>query len=272
MSTYKPQVSVIIPTRDEAECIEPLVERLTHSLHGITSEIIFADDSSDDTPSIIAEIADTSKVPVVLVHRPVGERVGGLGGAVVAGLSVASGEVAVVMDGDLQHPPECIPEMLEALSTQGVDLVVGSRYSDGGHADGLSNRTRRTVSKGVTDITRLVFPRRLRVISDPMSGFFTLKTAAIDVEQLRPIGYKILLEIVLRTRGLRVGQVGFEFAPRFGGESKANLREGMKFFVHIIRLRTATAIAFRKRPRSLQVAHASYETQLPPQAASAVRS
>ncbi|HEX4863776.1 MAG TPA: glycosyltransferase [Acidimicrobiales bacterium] len=256
MTDLKPQVSIIIPTRDEAECIEPLVERLAQSLRGIPSEIIFADDSSDHTPSIIEKVADSSVLPIVCLHRAAGERIGGLGGAVVAGLRLASGEVAIIMDGDLQHPPECIPNMVTELQGQAVDLIVGSRYSDGGHANGLSNRTRRSVSKGVTDVTRLLFPRRLRVVSDPMSGFFALKTAAIDIERLRPIGYKILLEIVLRNRGLRVGEVGFDFAPRFGGESKATMHEGFRFLAHIVRLRVATAIPFRRRTGTLQVAHA----------------
>jgi dolichol-phosphate mannosyltransferase len=256
MTDLKPQVSIIVPTRDEAECVEPLVERLVESLEGIPAEIIFADDSSDHTPSIVEKVADTSSVPILCLHRAAGERVGGLGGAVVAGLRLASGEVAVVMDGDLQHPPEYIPQMVAALQSQAVDLVVGSRYSDGGHADGLSNRTRRTVSKGVTDVTRLFFPKRLRVVSDPMSGFFALKIATIDIDRLRPIGYKILLEIVLRNRSLRVGEVGFDFAPRFAGESKASMREGFRFVAHIVRLRVATAVPFRRNTGSLQVAHA----------------
>jgi dolichol-phosphate mannosyltransferase len=256
VTNYETQLSVIVPTRNEAECIEALVDRLEEALEGISAEIIFADDSSDHTPSIIEKVADRSTVPVICLHRPPEERVGGLGGAVVAGLQIAGGEIAVVMDGDLQHPPESIPLMLHSLQTEGVDMVVGSRYSDGGDAGGLSNLTRRTVSKGVTDITRLVFPRRLRVISDPMSGFFMFRTAAVDNDELRPIGYKILLEIVMRNRNLSVGEVGFEFAPRFGGDSKANLREGFRFIGHILRLRVATAIPFRKRGGSLQVAHA----------------
>lgn len=256
MTDFKPQVSVIIPTKDEADCVEPLVDRLMDSLRGISAEIIFVDDSNDHTPSIIEKVADASSLPILCLHRDAGVRIGGLGGAVVAGLRLATGEVAVVMDGDLQHPPEYIPGMLTALEGHLVDLIVGSRYSDGGHALGLSNLTRRTVSKGVTDVTRFLFPKRLRVVSDPMSGFFMLKMNAIDIDRLHPIGYKILLEIILRSRGLRVGEVGFDFAPRFGGESKASVREGFRFLAHIVRLRVATALPFRRRTGTLQVAQA----------------
>jgi dolichol-phosphate mannosyltransferase len=256
MGDPKPEVSVIVPTKDEAECVEPLVERLVAALSGVSAEIIFADDSSDHTPSIIEKVSDTAALPVLCVHRPPGERRGGLGGAVVAGLRVASGEFAVVMDGDLQHPPEYVPLLIEALNAQAVDLIVASRYSDGGQAGGLSNQTRRTVSRAVTDLARVMFPRRLRVVSDPMSGFFSFRIAAVEIERLRPIGYKILLEVILRSRRLRVGEIGFDFAPRFGGTSKATFREGLRFLVHIFRLRVATIVRFRRRVGALQVAHA----------------
>jgi dolichol-phosphate mannosyltransferase len=88
-----------------------------------------------------------------------------------------------------------------------------------------------------------------------MSGFFSLRLAAVEVEQLRPIGYKILLEVILRNK-LRVGEIGFEFAPRFGGASKATFQEGLRFLVHIARLRVATVLRFRRRAGSLRVAHA----------------
>lgn len=256
MTDVRPVVSVIIPTRDEAECIEPLVGRLEESLEGISAEVIFADDSSDHTPEIVEKVADTSILPILCMHRSPGERTGGLGGAVVAALRLATGETAVVMDGDLQHPPEYIPLMLSALKTEPVDMIVGSRYSDGGQANGLSNRTRRMVSNGVTDIARFIFPKRLRTLSDPMSGFFAFNVAAVEIDRLHPIGYKILLEIVLRNRGMQVGEIGIDFAPRFGGESKATMREGMKFFIHIARLRLATAARLRRNSGTLQVAHA----------------
>jgi dolichol-phosphate mannosyltransferase len=255
MSDLKPQVSVIVPTRDEADCIEPLVDRLVAALGTVQAEIIFADDSSDHTPSIIEKVADTATIPIVCLHRSPDERVGGLGGAVVAGLRIASGELVVVMDGDLQHPPECVPALIEALNSQQADLIVASRYSDGGKASGLSNQTRRTVSRAVTRLARVMFPRRLRLVSDPMSGFFSMRIAAVEVDRLRPIGYKILLEVLLRNR-MRVGEIGFDFAPRYGGASKANFHEGMRFLAHILRLRVATVLRYRRRVGPLQVAHA----------------
>ena len=233
-------ISVIVPSKNEAPSIEPLVARLAGALNGSTAEVIFADDSTDDTPKVIKQVAETAPFPVVCLHRPPGQRTGGLGGAVLAGLRASTGDVAVVMDGDLQHPPETVPKMVRALDEQSVDVVLGSRYADGGNANGLSNQGRRSISRGATDVARALFPRRLAKVSDPMSGFFALRMAALDVDCLHPMGFKIFLEIILRNTKLRIGEVGFPFAPRFGGESKADLREGMRFLMHIFRLRLST--------------------------------
>jgi dolichol-phosphate mannosyltransferase len=233
---------VIVPSKNEAPSIEPLVARLSGALNGSTAEVIFADDSTDQTPAVIKQVAETAPFPVVCLHRPPGQRTGGLGGAVLAGLRASTGDIAVVMDGDLQHPPETVPEMVRALEEQGVDVILASRYTNGGSADGLSNHGRRSISRGATDVARALFPRRLAKVSDPMSGFFALRMAALDVDCLRPMGFKIFLEIILRNTKLRIGEVGFPFAPRFGGESKAGLREGMRFLMHIFRLRLATMV------------------------------
>jgi dolichol-phosphate mannosyltransferase len=242
------RVSVIVPTKNEAANIEPLVARLSRALNGSTAELIFADDSTDDTPQVIRDIAKNAPISVVCLHRPVAERTGGLGGAVLAGLRVSTGDIAIVMDGDLQHPPECVPDLVRVLDDEDVDVVIASRYSNGGQADGLSNQSRRSISRAVTDVAKVLFPRRLAPVSDPMSGFFAVRMAVVDVERLRPMGFKILLEIILRNSRLRVGEVGFTFAPRFGGESKAGMREGFRFFAHMFRLRMATLRPGARRP------------------------
>jgi glycosyltransferase involved in cell wall biosynthesis len=240
-------ISVIIPTKNEAGSIEPLVARLSSVLNGNTAEVIFADDSTDDTPQIIRKIAENASIPIVCLHRAPAERAGGLSGAVVAGLRVSTGDIAIVMDGDLQHPPESLPEMVRILDDQDVDVVVGSRYSNGGHANGLSKESRHRISRAVTGIAKALFPHRLNQVSDPMSGFFAVRLAALDVEKLRPMGFKIFLEVVLRNTKLRVREMGFAFAPRHSGKSKASLREGMRFFAHISRLRLSTAATPRLR-------------------------
>jgi dolichol-phosphate mannosyltransferase len=239
-------VSVVVPTRNERENIGPLIARLSEVLPAGQAEVIFVDDSTDDTPEVIAAIAETAALPVLTMHRGPGERVGGLGGAVVAGLRLAVGRVVVVMDGDLQHPPETIPDLIRPIELGEADVVVASRYSDNGGAGGLATRSRVGVSHLATRLTKALFPRRLQEISDPMSGFFAVRLAAVDIDSLRPVGFKILLEAVARCR-LTVAEVGFRFAPRYSGESKASFREGIRFATHLTRLRIGTLLTPRQR-------------------------
>jgi dolichol-phosphate mannosyltransferase len=228
-------VTVIVPTRNEVGNIAELMRRLVPSLPP-DSEVVFVDDSDDETPAAISDAASTSQVPVRLVHRPRGQRDDGLGGAVVAGLRVAKGTWCVVMDADLQHPPEVVPELVAEGERSGSHLVVGSRYSGAGDASGLANGGRAAVSTWATRVTKSFFPRRLAAVSDPMSGFFAVRRDAVDIEALRPRGFKILLEIAVRSGPLRTREVPFHFAPRFTGESKASLREGFRLATLMLRL------------------------------------
>jgi dolichol-phosphate mannosyltransferase len=239
-------ISVVVPTRNERENVGPLIERLSAALPEGQSQVIFVDDSSDDTARVIASIAENSRIPVLVLHREPGERLGGLGGAVVDGLRLAEGRVAVVMDGDLQHPPETIPDLIGPIDQGDADLVVASRYRGNGEAVGLANRSRVGVSHAATVLAKSAFPRRLQDVSDPMSGFFALRRDAVDLDSLHPVGFKILLEAVARCR-LRVAEVGFTFAPRHSGESKANLREGLRFATHLTRLRVGTLLTPRQQ-------------------------
>jgi dolichol-phosphate mannosyltransferase len=239
-------ISVVVPTRNERENVGPLIERLSAALPVGESQIIFVDDSSDDTAQVIASIAEKSCIPVLVLHREPGERAGGLGGAVVAGLRLAEGRVAVVMDGDLQHPPETIPDLIGPIDRGDADLVVASRYRAHGEAAGLASRSRVGVSHAATLLTKSAFPRRLQDVSDPMSGFFALRRDAVDLDSLHPVGFKILLEAVARCR-LRVAEIGFTFAPRHSGESKADLREGLRFATHLTRLRVGTLLTARQQ-------------------------
>jgi glycosyltransferase involved in cell wall biosynthesis len=240
------EVSVVVPTRNERQNVGPLMARLSEALPTGQAEVIFVDDSTDDTPDVIAAVAETATLPVLTLHRGPGERAGGLGGAVVAGLRLAVGRVVVVMDGDLQHPPETIPELIRPIELGEADIVVASRYREDGGAGGLATRSRASVSRLATTLTKLVFPRRLQEISDPMSGFFAVRLAAVDIDSLRPVGFKILLEAVARCR-LTVAEVGFTFAPRYSGESKASFSEGIRFAGHLTRLRLGTLLTARQQ-------------------------
>ncbi|HET9771476.1 MAG TPA: polyprenol monophosphomannose synthase [Acidimicrobiia bacterium] len=230
-------VSLIVPTRNEAGNISELLVRLDRLPAGVLGEVVFVDDSEDDTPAAIAYLAPSVDFPVAVVHREPGMRVGGLSGAVVEGFRRARGDWVAVMDADLQHPPEVLADLLATGEQGRADIVCATRNVDGGRA-GL-NAARDLISRSFTACARRVFPRRLRGVSDPMSGFFLVRKAAIDPEVLRPTGFKILLEILVRTPGLRRAEVGYEFAARFAGDSKASLKEGVVYLRHLARLRLA---------------------------------
>jgi dolichol-phosphate mannosyltransferase len=132
-----PDLSVIVPTRNEAGNIRPLLARLGDALRGTAAEVLVVDDSDDATPEIARRIAAGSALPVRVHARPPGQRPGGLGGAVLAGLTEALGPLCVVMDADLQHPPELLGTLLNA-ARSGADFVIASRFMDGGADDGLS--------------------------------------------------------------------------------------------------------------------------------------
>ncbi|MDQ1572113.1 MAG: dolichol-phosphate mannosyltransferase [Actinomycetota bacterium] len=228
------QVSVIVPTFNEAPNIQELVDRIQQSLRGRQAEIVFVDDSTDDTADAIEKAALTAELPVRVIQRT--QPVGGLSGAVLEGLKASTSEWCIVMDGDLQHPPEVIPALLTSGIEQDVDVVVASRHVDGGSSAGLSGRVRHLVSNSATILTRAMFPTRLRNCSDPMTGFFAVRRASIDLNSLRPRGFKILLEVLARNP-LKVAEEPFVFGVRRAGESKADFRQGLRFLIQLATLR-----------------------------------
>jgi len=236
-----PRLSVVVPTFNEAENIPELLTQLARTLSpGIPSEIIVVDDSTDETPDVVTRVSAQCPVPVTLLHRDTAT--GGLSGAVVEGLRLARAPWVVVMDGDLQHPPSVVPELLAA-GTDDVDVVVASRYADGGSNVGLDNGWRVLVSKLFTLLAKLVLGRSLRTMSDPMSGFFAIRRDAVTLEDLHPYGYKILLELVVRGRIDRIVEVPFHFQDRHAGMSKSSTREGLRFLRHLVMLRCSDARA-----------------------------
>lgn len=231
-----PEVTVIVPTRNESPNVAPLVAQVAAALAGRSAEILFVDDSDDDTPAAIARVAETAPLPVRVLHRARDERSGGLGGAVVRGLELAAADVCIVMDGDLQHPPALLPRLLERYERGGVDVVSASRYIGGGDTEGLGTRLRVAVSRVATGITKAMFPVRLHGTSDPMTGFFLVDRRRVELSTLRPNGFKILLEILVRSQ-LRVAELPMRFDRRRDGISKATARQGVNFLAHLARLR-----------------------------------
>jgi dolichol-phosphate mannosyltransferase len=227
-------LTVVVPTFDEAPNVRELVRRITDAVQGIDAEIVFVDDSTDDTPDVVRAVAAEAALPVRLIHRD--RPTGGLGGAVLEGVRASASDLCVVIDGDLQHPPEKIPELLERYRETGADVVIASRYAGGGTAHGLATRLRHFVSTLATLVTKSMFPVRLHGVSDPMTGFFLFDRRAVDFEGLQPRGFKILLEILAR-QNLDVAEIPFDFADRYAGASKASMRQGIRFLTQLAYLR-----------------------------------
>ncbi|MEV3989425.1 glycosyltransferase family 2 protein [Streptomyces sp. NPDC049837] len=235
-------VTVVIPTFNESANVRELLRRVAASVPDrLPCEIVFVDDSTDDTPAVIADAARDCAFPVSVIHRDTPD--GGLGGAVVEGIKAATADWVVVMDADLQHPPALVPDLVATGEKENADLVVASRYLPGGSRAGLAGGYRVAVSRGATWLAKGLFPRALGGISDPMSGFFAIRRSAVTADALKPLGYKILLELAVRCRPARVAEVPFVFEERFAGESKSTAREGLRFLRHLVELRTASPLA-----------------------------
>jgi dolichol-phosphate mannosyltransferase len=234
-----PELTIVAPTRNEQAVIGAFIDCLDEALSGIHAELIVVDDSDDATPDVVAERGAKAQLDVALIHRAPGERDGGLGGAVVAGIAAASAPWVCVMDADLQHPPAAIAALRAQAEAAQSDLVVASRFRNGGSIAGLS-AVRRLVSRSLVALARVAFPFRLRDVSDPLTGFFLVRRDALDLAALRPNGFKILLEILVRSPKLAVSEISFRFGVRPAGESKASLREVLRYLALVWRLRLGT--------------------------------
>jgi cellulose synthase/poly-beta-1,6-N-acetylglucosamine synthase-like glycosyltransferase len=231
--------TVVVPCRHEEGNVGPLLDRLHTALADRRCEVLFVDDSDDPGTVDAIDAAARRLAPgldVVTYHRTGADRWGGLSGAVIDGFRRARADRVVVMDADLQHPPELVPALLDRIDT-GTDLVVASRYRAQGSAAGLSGPLRRLVSTGSTWLAKLAFPVRLRGITDPMTGFFVLRPDTVDIAALRPRGFKILLEILVRQPRLARAEVPLRFAPRHSGGSKGDAAQGLAYLRQLVRLR-----------------------------------
>lgn len=224
------KVSVVIPTYHEVKNIPHVANAVNAvlSASSIDYEIIFVDDNSDDgSESAVEEL--TSRIPAKIIVRK-NER--GLSTAVICGIEQATGDYVVVMDADLSHPADRLPEMIARLESEENDFVVGSRYIKGGSLDeswGFFRRFNSLVA------TWLALP--LAHISDPMSGFFAFRRSAMpESYRLSPIGYKIGLELLVKGEFKKPGEVAIHFIDRQFGESKLSWQEQIKYLRHLRRL------------------------------------
>jgi dolichol-phosphate mannosyltransferase len=215
-----PELAVIVPTFNEVGNVEELLKRLTVALAGTAWEVIFVDDDSPDgTAARVRELALLD--PRVRCIRRVGRR--GLSSACVEGMLASGARYLAVIDADLQHDEQLLPQMLAALRSEPVDIVIGTRYMEGGGvADWQASRQQ------ISQLATRLSQRILKVeISDPMSGFFMLTRSAFEasVYRLSSIGFKILVDLMVSSPvPLRVKELAYQFRARHAGQSKLDNR------------------------------------------------
>jgi dolichol-phosphate mannosyltransferase len=230
--------SLVIPTYKERDNVKNVVRVLTElldsSIPGDYELIIVDDDSPDGTWKVAQSLIP--QYPQLRVMRRQDER--GLSSAVIRGWQVAGGQVLGVIDGDLQHPPQVLLQLLRAIQ-EGADLALASRHVDGGGVSSWSF-ARRFLSRGAQILGLIFLPGVLGRVSDPMSGYFLVKRNSIIGETLNPVGYKILLEVLGRGDIQEIAEVGYVFSERVEGESKVTWKHYLDYLRHLIRLRLTT--------------------------------
>ncbi len=210
------ELSVVVPTLNEVGNVEPLLAKLEVALAGIEWEAIFVDDgSTDGTPELLTKIAQSDRR--IRMIRRIGRR--GLSSAVVEGALASTTPIVAVIDADLQHDEKILPDLYRAISGEGHELAIGTRYCQGG-STGDWHEDRLKISRFATALASPIMKTRL---SDPMSGFFAVRRDVLleAAPRLSNVGYKILLDLVASApRPLKVAEVGYTFGTRQHGASK----------------------------------------------------
>ena len=240
-ATALPVLSVVVPTFNERDNVTKLYRKLEATLDGIAWEVVFVDDNSPDgTWDVVRALArQDGRVRCI---RRIGRR--GLSGACIEGILASSAPYAAVMDADLQHDETQLPKMLSLLQSGQAELVVGSRYIEGGSADSF-NRSRAGASALATEVAK----RALGVaIADPMSGFFMIRRDRFEqlAPQLSTQGFKILLDIVATAHGdLKTVEIPYTFGSRLHGESKLDSMVALDFLGLVLAKFTHDVVSLR---------------------------
>jgi dolichol-phosphate mannosyltransferase len=238
--------TLVIPTYNERDRIGVLLERVFDACdcEGLAIEVVIVDDNSaDGTGEVAEEWARSRRVRVI--HRA-GKL--GLGSAVLDGFAIARTDIVGVMDGDLSHPPELLPPLFRTIEGGSFDLVVASRYVRGG---GTSNFS---IGRWLLSRAGCWLARPLTPVRDAMSGFFLIRRARLDGFQTSVKGFKIGLELFVRSQPRRLAEVGYVFVGRTLGESKMSLGEGVGFLRQLIGLYRAARAAPVGRPACVTIA------------------
>lgn len=227
----RPDLSIIIPTYNEAENVQPTIQKISHTLRNsdVPFEIIIVDDNStDETQKIVIDLI-ARRYPVVLITRT---KDPGLSQSVMEGIERARGNVVVVTDADLSHDISIIPDMYKEIKTTNTDIVIGSRYMPSGGIKDWPLK-RRIISCGATFLSRILFPQ----ITDPVSGFFAIKKdLVIHTVSIKPRGYKILLEFLGKCRWHSVKELPYTFQNRKQGNSKLKTSTMVDFLRQLINI------------------------------------
>jgi dolichol-phosphate mannosyltransferase len=225
----KPLLSIIVPTYKEAKNIPVLVRQIDKilSAENINYEVIIVDDDSRD--GIDAAVQKLKKRYHVQLNIRTGER--GLSSAVIKGYTIARGDIFAVMDADLSHPPSKLPEIIKPIIECESEFVIGSRFVEGGTVNHfnwfrlLNAWISRTLARPLTSV------------KDPMSGFFAFPRKLIrDISRLNPLGFKIGLELMVKTAPKNIVEIPIHFKERLYGESKLSLKEQILYVRHLMRL------------------------------------
>jgi len=218
-------ISIIVPTYCEFQNLTRLVELIDESVK-VPYEIIVVDDNSPDGTADLA-LTLAQDYPIKVLRR-VSEK--GLATAVLAGFSLANGEILCVMDADLSHPPDKIMEMHDRLVNGGYQMVIGSRLVPGGGAYDWP------ISRRITSKVAALLARGLTTVKDPMSGFFMFRKELIKGKEFSPIGYKIMLEVFVKCHVASFKEVPIVFHDRAEGESKLTMLVNLQYIQHLWRL------------------------------------
>jgi dolichol-phosphate mannosyltransferase len=250
LKTGNVPLSIVLPTYNESQNIARMLDSIADTIPADSAaEIIVVDDNSPDgTGDIASRHARNirNKLRIQVISRP-GKQ--GLSSAILAGVQSAAGDIVVVMDGDFSHPPQTILRLVEELEDPECDIAVASRYVKGGAVMGWPFK-RRMASKGATKIAQVGLGIDVK---DPMSGFFAFRRRIIEGVEFDAIGYKMLLEILVKTRGARVREVPYTFANRAAGSSKLDSAVVFDYFRAVWRLyRYGRSVANGERRASVR--------------------
>jgi len=225
------KISIVIPTYKEKDNIPELLDKIFKVFNNnkIDGEIIVVvDDSQDGTIELVNKFIKSKPVKLILRKDKRGHA-----SACIEGFKIATGEIILVMDADLQHPPEKIPDLINAIK-KGADIAIGSRFVEGGRLDELSIG-RKIVSRGASALANILFSE-IKNIKDKESGFFAFKKEVITDVKIKPMRYKILLEILVLGNYNKAVEVGYNFSKRSVGVSKFGFGIIVSYISHLIRL------------------------------------